>query len=89
VAQTADDGGSRRGILRRRAGNETRVAGQTEAVRDANGMPVKVVMAAGAGKQRLYLLPEQGMVVVRLAEMTAGGQEFTDPEFLKLLLDVR
>ena len=89
VAQTADGGGSRRGILRRRAGNQTRAAGQTEAVRDANGMPVKVVMAAGAGKQRLYLLPEQGMVVVRLAEMTAGGQEFTDPEFLKLLLDVR
>jgi CubicO group peptidase (beta-lactamase class C family) len=89
VAQTADDGGSRRGIFRRRAGSQNRAAGQTEAVRDANGMPVKVVMAAGAGKQRLYLLPEQGMVVVRLAEMTAGGQEFTDPEFLKLLLDVR
>lgn len=88
VAQTADDGGGRRGILRRRAGNQARAAGQTEAVRDANGTPVKVVMAAGAGKQRLYLLPEHGMVVVRLAEMTAGGQEFTDPEFLKLLLHV-
>lgn len=88
VAQTADDGGGRRGILRRRAGNQARAAGQTEAVRDANGTLVKVVMAAGAGKQRLYLLPEHGMVVVRLAEMTAGGQEFTDPEFLKLLLNV-
>jgi hypothetical protein len=50
---------------------------------------VKAVMAAGAGKQRLYLLPEQGMVVVRLAEMTQAGQDFSDPEFLRLLLDVR
>ena len=88
VAQTADDGGVRRGILRRRAGNQARAAGQTEAVRDTNGTPVKVVMAAGAGKQRLYLLPDQGMVVVRLAEMAGGGQDFADPEFLKLLLHV-
>ena len=86
VAQTADDGGSRRGILRRRTANQARAAGQTEAVRDPNGTPVKVVMAAGAGKQRLYLLPDQGMVVVRLAEMAGGGQDFADPEFLRLML---
>jgi CubicO group peptidase (beta-lactamase class C family) len=90
VAQTADEGGSRRGLLRRlRRGGQPQAGGQTEAVRDANGTLVKAVMAAGAGKQRLYLLPEQGMVVVRLAEMTQAGQDFSDPEFLRLLLDVR
>lgn len=90
VAQTADEGVSRRGLLRRlRGGGQRQAGGQTEAVRDANGTLVKAVMAAGAGKQRLYLLPEQGMVVVRLAEMTQAGQDFSDPEFLRLLLDVR
>jgi hypothetical protein len=45
-------------------------------------------MAAGAGKQRLYLLPEQGLVVVRLAEMGTEGASFNDTRFLKLLLGI-
>ena len=58
-------------------------------MRDANGTLVKAVMAAGAGTRRLYLLPEQGIVVVRLAEMIQSGQDCADLEFLRLLLEVR
>jgi CubicO group peptidase (beta-lactamase class C family) len=42
----------------------------------------KAVMAAGAGKQRLYVLPEQGLVVVCFAEST----RFEDRAFLDRLL---
>ena len=45
-------------------------------------------MAAGAGKQRLYLLPEHGLVIVRFAEMGQAGANFNDTEFLKLVLGI-
>ncbi len=41
-------------------------------------------MAAGAGKQKLYVLPEKEMVVVRFGE--TKGQQFKDDVFLKRLL---
>jgi hypothetical protein len=41
-------------------------------------------MAAGAGKQRLYILPEHGLVIVRFAEMGQSGTGFNDTQFLKL-----
>jgi hypothetical protein len=78
--------------MRRRLGRKDETAApsisaaQTEAIRDPNGTIVKAVMAAGAGKQRLYLLPEQGLVVVRLAEMGTKGTSFNDTRFLKELL---
>lgn len=52
-----------------------------------DGKPVVVWMAAGLGKQRLYVLPQYRMVVVRFAEATPKGRAFDDREFLRLLLD--
>jgi hypothetical protein len=42
-------------------------------------------MAAGAGKQRLYVIPSRELVVVRLGPLL-GGREFRDAEFLAQLL---
>ncbi|WP_170928841.1 serine hydrolase domain-containing protein [Deinococcus hopiensis] len=48
----------------------------------APGAPNAVVMAAGAFNQRLYLIPEQRLVVVRYGE----GGPWSDNDFLKALL---
>jgi CubicO group peptidase (beta-lactamase class C family) len=45
----------------------------------------RVYMAAGLGKQRLYVVPEQGLVVVRFAEATRQGRAFSDTELLGLI----
>jgi hypothetical protein len=88
----ADTGASEGTRMRRRLGRKDETAApsisaaQTEAIRDPNGTIVKAVMAAGAGKQRLYLLPEHGLVIVRLAEMGTEGASFNDTRFLKELL---
>jgi CubicO group peptidase (beta-lactamase class C family) len=52
-----------------------------------------IVMAAGAGDQRLYLLRKRGLVVARQANQIAramlpGSIKWRDDEFLKLLLSV-
>lgn len=47
---------------------------------------VRVYMAAGLGKQRLYVLPEQNLVIVRFAEATDRGRGYSDAEFLGLAL---
>lgn len=60
---------------------------------DAIGEAAKgedIVMAAGAGDQRLYLLRKRGIVVARQANqilraMTPGSLRWRDDEFLKLL----
>jgi len=53
-------------------------------------LPQDVVMAAGMGGQRLYILPQQGLVVVRQTNLLppAGRQrhDFSDREFLLRLL---
>ncbi len=51
-----------------------------------DGQPVRVIMAAGLGKQRLYVLPQFDLVVVRFAEATREGMSYDDREFLRLLL---
>ena len=43
-------------------------------------------MAAGKGKQRLYVLPEERLVVVRYGPLE-GGARYRDREILTLLLD--
>jgi hypothetical protein len=48
-------------------------------------------MAAGAGNQRLYLLPDQDMVIVRQADgirsaMRRGAGDWSDQTFLNLVL---
>ena len=48
--------------------------------------PDDVVMAAGVGHQRLYLLPTQRLVVVRFAPLSTATDEWSDDEFLGRLL---
>jgi hypothetical protein len=45
-------------------------------------------MAAGAGKQRMVILPERNLVVVRQTSRMLLGERtgFSDVEFLRLLL---
>lgn len=59
---------------------------QIPAVRTPDGRDVRVWMAAGLGKQRLYILPDHQLVIVRFAEATRDGQQFRDEQFLRLLL---
>ena len=54
------------------------------------GLPA-VSMAAGAGDQRLYLIPDRDLVVVRqadgiLARLAGGGTDWSDAAFLRLIL---
>lgn len=54
------------------------------------GLPA-VSMAAGAGNQRLYLVPDRDMVIVRQADgilrgMMGDGTDWSDAEFLRLIL---
>jgi hypothetical protein len=43
-------------------------------------------MAAGLGKQRLYVIPKHDLVVVRFAEPTTQGARFQNDDFLKPIL---
>jgi CubicO group peptidase (beta-lactamase class C family) len=61
-------------------------AGNTGRILDAEGREIAVAMAAGAGKQRLYLVPELELVVVRFAEMRPAGRKFDDTVFVRALL---
>lgn len=51
-----------------------------------DGEPLKVYMAAGLGKQRLYVIPAYDLVVVRFAEATREGRRYDDREFLTPIL---
>lgn len=46
--------------------------------------PADLFAAAGAGDQRLYIVPSQDLVIVRLG---TGHRRFVDADLLKLLLD--
>ena len=47
----------------------------------------RIWMAAGLGKQRLHVLPDHGLVVVRFGENFAGVQRFDDREILGPMLE--
>lgn len=49
-------------------------------------LPDDLVMAAGAGKQRLYVIPSLKLVVVRQGPVQTASAQFTDEEFLSRLL---
>lgn len=51
-------------------------------------MPADLFMAAGMGKQRLYVIPSMELIVVRMGPIT-GGRQFTDLAFLEALLGPR
>lgn len=55
-------------------------------VLDADGIPIRVAMAAGLGRQRLYLIEALDLVVVRFAEHVPEGRPFDDVVFLRTLL---
>lgn len=48
---------------------------------------LRIWLAAGLGKQRLHILPDHGLVVVRFGENFAGVQRFDDREILEPLLE--
>lgn len=48
-----------------------------------NGVAIKMYMAAGLGKQRLFIIPQYDLVVVRFAEPSAQGARFQNDDFLK------
>jgi CubicO group peptidase (beta-lactamase class C family) len=62
--------------------------------RNLEYLPADLVMASGAGGQRLYLIPSRGLVIVRQAELdldalrAGAGPEWRDTEFLNHLLGV-
>jgi CubicO group peptidase (beta-lactamase class C family) len=58
-------------------------------IKDASGKNIRVFMAAGLGKQRLYILPDHDLVVVRFAENSTQGRGFDNAEFLKRVLHAR
>lgn len=74
--------GSRPGLM----GRLRRRAPQAPAFRDEHGQPLDVWMAAGLGKQRLFVVPARQLVVVRFAEAADAGQGFQDSAFLGPLL---
>lgn len=80
--QDADGGGG----LRARVRNQM---AQNRAVIGPDGKPLTVYMAAGLGKQRLYVLPDLDLVVIRFAEGTTEGARFNDAEFLGPILGVK
>lgn len=59
-------------------------AGRKDRTIYAPDLPHNLEMAAGAGGQRLYILPSAGLVVVRLGHNR--GPEFRDDAFLRLIL---
>lgn len=48
---------------------------------------LRIWLAAGLGKQRLHILPDHGLVVVRFGENFAGVQRFDDREILEPILE--
>lgn len=53
---------------------------------DVGGRGMEIYMAAGLGKQRLYVIPERKLVVVRFAEPTREGNSFSNAQFLEPIL---
>lgn len=68
---------------RLKAAKQEREAEQLGAM---DGQPIRVYMAAGLGKQRLYVLPDHNLVIVRFAEATDQGRRFSDAQFLAIAL---
>lgn len=62
-------------------------AAQNPPVNGPDGKPLQVWMAAGLGKQRMYVIPQYKLVVVRFAEATSQGLRFDDRELLKPVVE--
>jgi len=78
VADTGGDQSDLRSALRKRALNQ-----EAEADLDVDGKSLTLWMAAGLGKQRLFVIPDLQLVIVRFAEPTAEGRRFNNRKFLE------
>ncbi len=74
-----------RAAARRGAGGTGRGGDAEFRAVGAEWLPGDLVMAVGAGKQRLYLIPSQELVIVRVGPVR-GGRTFNDSELLNALL---
>jgi len=54
---------------------------------DSAELALKIYIAAGLGKQRLFVVPDKDLVIVRFAEPTRAGNRFGNASFLKPILD--
>lgn len=52
----------------------------------ASNAPADMIMAAGTGKQRLYVIPSLRLVIVRFGRVAGSTQEFNDHAFFSRLL---
>ncbi len=52
-----------------------------------DGKPLVIYMAAGLGKQRLYVLPQYKLTVVRFAPLANESKEFSNVKFLKPIIE--
>lgn len=64
----------------------------TDITDPAAGLPVDMVVAAGAGEQRLYVIPSRGLTIVRQARLDVGAiltgekSQWSDVQFLQFLV---
>lgn len=75
------------GPIRRAMRDRLRARAEASMAADAAESGDQVIsgyMAAGKGKQRLYVLPDQGLTIVRFGDLN-GGREFSDARFLELV----
>lgn len=76
--------------LPRRTASDDPVTALFDLARNPEAVPQDMVIASGAGEQRLYVIPSLGMTVVRqgklnLANPTASRQRWSDVDFLATL----
>jgi hypothetical protein len=64
--------------------SEDRLDVDTDLWRATSPAPIDLAMAAGAGGQRLYLSPSEGLVIARLAR-SADDRAWSDAQFLSLV----
>ena len=54
---------------------------------DSKELASEIYIAAGLGKQRLFVVPDKELVIVRFAEPTRAGNRFGNASFLKPILE--
>lgn len=54
---------------------------------DSKELESEIYIAAGLGKQRLFVVPDKELVIVRFAEPTRAGNRFGNASFLKPILE--
>ena len=63
------------------------LSAEAEVRLEIDGKPLRVMMAAGLGKQRLFVIPDRQLVIVRFAEPTAEGRDFQNQAFLEPIVE--